>query len=128
MMKFDLPLTGKFSQLQYNISKKSTLLSGNLVQFAFHVRQSSRSARPSKESVCNMPNDIASLVLALTVSMITMAVALLAVMGQVNGAVRRAQAGSGDDTGTRQTPRRVSITFTVDERILKSSQRDRLWM
>ncbi|MDB5759202.1 MAG: hypothetical protein JWM30_2491 [Burkholderia sp.] len=40
-----------------------------------------------------MPNDIASLVLALTVSMITMAVALLAVMGQVNPAARRAQAG-----------------------------------
>lgn len=40
-----------------------------------------------------MPNDIASLVLALTVSMITMAVALLAVMGQVNAAARRAQAG-----------------------------------
>jgi diguanylate cyclase (GGDEF)-like protein len=40
-----------------------------------------------------MPNDIASLVLALTVSVITMAVALLSVMGQVNAAARRAQAG-----------------------------------
>jgi diguanylate cyclase (GGDEF)-like protein len=40
-----------------------------------------------------MPNDIASLILALTVSMITMAIALLAVMGQVNAAARRAQAG-----------------------------------
>jgi diguanylate cyclase (GGDEF)-like protein len=40
-----------------------------------------------------MPNDIASLILALTVSMITMAVALPAVMGDVNAAARRAQAG-----------------------------------
>jgi diguanylate cyclase (GGDEF)-like protein len=40
-----------------------------------------------------MPNDIASLTLGLTVSMITMAVALLAVMGQVNAAAQRAQAG-----------------------------------
>jgi diguanylate cyclase (GGDEF)-like protein len=42
-----------------------------------------------------MPNDIASLVLALTVSMLTMAVALPAVMGDVNAAARRAQAGVG---------------------------------
>ena len=42
-----------------------------------------------------MPNDIASLLLALTVSMITMAVALPAVMGQVNAAARRAQVGVG---------------------------------
>jgi diguanylate cyclase (GGDEF)-like protein len=42
-----------------------------------------------------MANDIASLVLALTVSMITMAVALPAVMGQVNAAARRAQTGVG---------------------------------
>jgi diguanylate cyclase (GGDEF)-like protein len=40
-----------------------------------------------------MPNDIASLILALTVSMITMAIALPAVMGDVNAAARRAQAG-----------------------------------
>ncbi len=40
-----------------------------------------------------MPNDIQSLLLALTVSMLTMAVALPAVMGQVNAAARRAQAG-----------------------------------
>lgn len=40
-----------------------------------------------------MPNDIASLILALTVSMCTMAVALPAVMGQVNAAARRAQVG-----------------------------------
>jgi len=40
-----------------------------------------------------MPNDIASLILALTVSMITMAVALPAVMGRVDKAARRAQAG-----------------------------------
>jgi diguanylate cyclase (GGDEF)-like protein len=49
--------------------------------------------RVQAKKACNMPNDIASLVLALTVSMITMAVALPAVMGQVNTAVRRAQAG-----------------------------------
>lgn len=42
-----------------------------------------------------MPNDIASLLLALTVSMITMAVALPAVMGQVNVAARRSQMGVG---------------------------------
>ena len=42
-----------------------------------------------------MPNDIASLILALTVSMATMALALPAVMGQVNSAARRAQAGVG---------------------------------
>ena len=42
-----------------------------------------------------MPNDIASLVLALTISMLTMAVALPAVMGDVNAAARRAQAGVG---------------------------------
>lgn len=42
-----------------------------------------------------MPNDIASLVLALAVSMMTMALALPAVMGQVNTAARRAQAGVG---------------------------------
>ena len=40
-----------------------------------------------------MPNDIASLILALTVSTITMAVALPAVMGRVDKAARRAQAG-----------------------------------
>lgn len=40
-----------------------------------------------------MPNDILSLLLALTVSMLTMAVALPAVMGQVNTAARRAQGG-----------------------------------
>jgi diguanylate cyclase (GGDEF)-like protein len=40
-----------------------------------------------------MPNDIASLILALTVSMITMAIALPAVMGRVDKAARRAQAG-----------------------------------
>ena len=42
-----------------------------------------------------MPNDIASLLLALTVSMITMAVALPAVMGEVNAAARRSQMGVG---------------------------------
>ena len=40
-----------------------------------------------------MPDDIASLILALTVSMLTMAVALPAVMGRVDKAARRAQAG-----------------------------------
>lgn len=40
-----------------------------------------------------MPNDIQSLLLALTVSTLTMAVALPAVMGAVNAAARRAQAG-----------------------------------
>jgi len=40
-----------------------------------------------------MPTDIASLLFALTVSMLTMAVALPAVMGQVNAAARRAQLG-----------------------------------
>ena len=40
-----------------------------------------------------MPHDILSLLLALTVSMLTMAVALPAVMGQVNAAARRAQGG-----------------------------------
>ena len=42
-----------------------------------------------------MPNDIASLLLALTVSMITMAVALPAVMGEGNAAARRSQMGVG---------------------------------
>lgn len=42
-----------------------------------------------------MPNDIASLLLALTISMLTMAVALPAVMGQVNAAARWAQVGVG---------------------------------
>lgn len=40
-----------------------------------------------------MPNDIASLLFALTLSMLTMAVALPSVMGHVNAAARRAQAG-----------------------------------
>ncbi|HWH84208.1 MAG TPA: GGDEF domain-containing protein [Burkholderiaceae bacterium] len=40
-----------------------------------------------------MPIDIASLLVALTLCMLTMAVALPAVMGQVNAAARRAQAG-----------------------------------
>jgi diguanylate cyclase (GGDEF)-like protein len=40
-----------------------------------------------------MPTDIASLLLALTLSMLTMAVALPSVMGQVNMAARRAQVG-----------------------------------
>ncbi|MBA3591612.1 GGDEF domain-containing protein [Methylibium sp.] len=42
-----------------------------------------------------MPNDIAFLLLALTVSLVTMAAALPAVMGNVNAAARRAQAGVG---------------------------------
>lgn len=40
-----------------------------------------------------MPNDIASLLLAVTISLMTMAIALPAVMGQVNSAARRAQIG-----------------------------------
>ena len=40
-----------------------------------------------------MPNDIASLLFALTTSMVTMAIALPAVMGRVNSAARRAQVG-----------------------------------
>jgi diguanylate cyclase (GGDEF)-like protein len=40
-----------------------------------------------------MPNDIASLLFAMTVSMLTMAVALPAVMSRVNAAARRAQLG-----------------------------------
>ncbi len=40
-----------------------------------------------------MPNDIAFLLLALTVSLVTMAAALPAVMGKVNAAAQRAQAG-----------------------------------
>ncbi|WP_244545005.1 GGDEF domain-containing protein [Collimonas sp. OK607] len=40
-----------------------------------------------------MPTDIASLLFALTVSMLTMAIALPAVMGKVNAAARRAQLG-----------------------------------
>lgn len=40
-----------------------------------------------------MPNDIASLLFALTICMVTMAVALPAVMGRVNAAARRAQLG-----------------------------------
>lgn len=40
-----------------------------------------------------MPNDIASMLVALTLSMLTMAVALPSVMGQVNQAARRAQIG-----------------------------------
>jgi diguanylate cyclase (GGDEF)-like protein len=40
-----------------------------------------------------MPNDIASLLFALAVSLVTMAVALPAVMGRVNPAARRAQFG-----------------------------------
>jgi diguanylate cyclase (GGDEF)-like protein len=38
-----------------------------------------------------MPNDIASLLLAVTINLVTMAIALPAVMGQVNSAARRAQ-------------------------------------
>ncbi len=41
-----------------------------------------------------MPHDIASLLLALTVNMLTVAVALRAVMGRVNRAARRAQWGA----------------------------------
>lgn len=40
-----------------------------------------------------MPNDIASLLLAVTVSLMTMAIALPAVMGQVNSPARRSQIG-----------------------------------
>lgn len=40
-----------------------------------------------------MPIDIASLLLAVTIDLVTMAVALPAVMGRVNSAARRAQAG-----------------------------------
>lgn len=41
----------------------------------------------------HMPNDIAPLLFALTISLVTMAVALPAVMGKVNSAARRAQTG-----------------------------------
>ena len=42
-----------------------------------------------------MPHDIASLLLAMTIAMVTMAVALPAVMGAVNAPARRAQFGIG---------------------------------
>jgi diguanylate cyclase (GGDEF)-like protein len=52
------------------------------------VRPSARAA-----TFVTMPNDIASLLFALTLSMLTIAVALPLVMGRVNAAARRAQAG-----------------------------------
>ena len=62
-----------------------------LVQCIFFEASSVRLRE--NHAACQMPSDIASLIFALTLGMLTMAVALPAVMGQVDEAARRAQRG-----------------------------------